>query len=165
MELTTQSGFDFNVRIFEKNQIQDLPKADLVNLAQMMSEFYAENGHDITRILAVSAKYQLLFAELEKAMKDKCVSEVEKYGKEKFSIHGVSLQVAEVGTRYDFSATKKWQDYQDQIDSIREDQKRVEALCKTLKEVMVQVDPETGESFEYYPPVKTSTTSIKKTIS
>ena len=75
-----------------------------------------------------------------------------------------SDKVAEVVTKYDFSATKQWVDLQDQIDELKEKQKEVEKFCKGIKNKTITVDEETGESFEFYPPAKSSTTSIKKTI-
>jgi hypothetical protein len=81
-----------------------------------------------------------------------------------FEVHNVEMQVAEVGTKYDFSGTKQWVDLQDQIDELKEKQKEVEKFCKGIKNKTITVDEETGESFEFYPPAKSSTTSIKKTI-
>jgi hypothetical protein len=76
----------------------------------------------------------------------------------------VELQVAEVGTKYDFTANAKWNAIQSQINSLKEEQKNIESFCKSLKSKTITVDEETGESFEFYPPAKSSTTSIKKTI-
>ena len=61
-------------------------------------------------------------------------------------------------------AIKQWVDLQDQIDELKEKQKEVEKFCKGIKNKTITVDEETGESFEFFPPAKSSTTSIKKTI-
>jgi hypothetical protein len=42
--------------------------------------------------------------------------------------------------------------------------KEIEAMAKSLKGKLVVVDEETGETKEFYPPVKTSSTSIRVTI-
>jgi hypothetical protein len=70
----------------------------------------------------------------------------------------------ESGVKYDYSANQIWNDLQDKIDHLKAQQKDVEAFCKSLKSPTVTVDPETGESFEWFPPSKSSTTTIKKTI-
>ena len=49
-------------------------------------------------------------------------------------------------------------------DELKEKQKEVQKFCKSIKNKTITVDEETGESFEFFPPAKSSTTSIKKTI-
>ena len=59
---------------------------------------------------------------------------------------------------------KNQEDIGKRIDELKEKQKEVEKFCKGIKNKTITVDEETGESFEFYPPAKSSTTSIKKTI-
>jgi len=154
----------FEIGLFGHNPIQDMSKAQINHLVHLINEGVKEGGKDIKSLLAIASKYQLLFSELEKTLKESAVDELLKYDKGRFEVHNVEMQVAEVGTKYDFSATKQWVDLQDQIDELKEKQKEVEKFCKSIKNKTITVDEETGESFEFYPPSKSSTTSIKKTI-
>lgn len=154
----------FEIGLFGHNPIQEMSKAQINHLVHLISESVKEGGKDIKSLLAIASKYQLLFSELEKNLKEGAVDELLKYDKSRFEIHNVEMQVAEVGTKYDFSATKQWRNLQEQIDELKEKQKEVEKFCKSIKNKTITVDEETGESFEFYPPAKSSTTSIKKTI-
>lgn len=155
---------EFEIGLFGHNPIQDMSKAQINHLVHLITENISVNGGEVIKTLALCSKYQHLFAELEKNLKELAVNELYKYDKARFETHNVEMQVAEVGTRYDFSATKSWVDLQDQIDSIKEKQKDIEKMLKTIKSKTIIVDEETGEALEYWPPVKSSTTSIKRTI-
>ena len=126
----------FEIGLFGHNPIQEMSKAQINHLVHLISESVKEGGKDIKSLLAIASKYQLLFAELEKTLKEGAVDELLKYDKSRFEIHNVEMQVAEVGTKYDFSATKQWVDLQDQIDSIKEKQKEVEKFYQQKLEII-----------------------------
>lgn len=150
--------------LFDNKSIQEMGKSDIVTLANSIGDLITENGGEIVKTLAIATKYQLLFSEIEKNLSKNGVDELLRYDGSKTNAFRVELQVAEVGTKYDFTANAKWNTIQEQINALKEDQKNVEAFCKSLKSKTITVDEETGESFEFYPPAKSSTTSIKKTI-
>ena len=152
------------LELFNNNSIKEMGKADIVMLANSISGLITENGGEIIKTLAIATKYQLLFSEIEKNLSKNGVNELHTYDNSKKNVYQVELQVAEVGTKYDFTANAKWNTIQEQINSLKEEQKNVEAFCKSLKSKTITVDEETGEAVEFYPPAKSSTTSIKKTI-
>jgi hypothetical protein len=106
----------------------------------LINEGVKEGGKDIKSLLAIASKYQLLFSELEKTLKEQAVDELLKYDKGRFEVHSVEMQVAEVGTKYDFSATGAWVNLQDQIEELKEKQKEVEKFCKGIKNKIIMVD-------------------------
>ena len=150
--------------LFDNKSIQEMGKLEITTLAHSIGDLITENGGEIVKTLAIATKYQLLFSEIEKNLSKNGVNELLKYDGSKTNAFRVELQVAEVGTRYDFSANRKWNDLNEEINSLKEKQKELEAFCKALKSKTITVDEETGESFEFFPPAKSSTTSIKKTI-
>jgi hypothetical protein len=152
------------LELFNNNSIQEMGKSDITNFANSISEFITENGGEIIKTLAIATKYQLLFSEIEKNLSKTGINELLAYDNSKTNAFRVELQVAEVGTKYDFTANAKWNTIQEQINLLKEEQKNIEAFCKSLKSNTITVDEETGESFEFFPPAKSSTTSIKKTI-
>jgi uncharacterized protein YajQ (UPF0234 family) len=82
----------------------------------------------------------------------------------KFTKHGVEFAIAELGTKYDYSNTKRWVDLNNEIEALKSKQKEVESFCKVISSITTTVDPDTGEAIEFIPASKSSTTSIKKTI-
>lgn len=91
-------------------------------------------------------------------------SEAEKYGKS-FDYKGVKIELAEVGTKYDFSQCGHT-DYNSlcaEIAELNEKKKAMEAMLKSFKEPQNMIDSN-GEAITVYPPNKTSTSSIKVTV-
>jgi len=93
--------------------------------------------------------------------------EVAKSGKIFSTPSGTKIELAEVGTKYDFS------NCEDQLLLIMEQQavvlsEKVEARKAMLKTVplsgMLVTDEETGDTYKVYPPSKTSTSSYKVTL-
>lgn len=76
---------------------------------------------------------------------------------------GVKLETAEFGTKYDYSNNPIWIELKAQEDAIAVKRKEVEAFIKTLSKHTGVVDPETGETREFWPAIKTSTTAPKLT--
>lgn len=111
------------------------------------------------------ALYFKAMDEISKSVKDTltqmAVSEAEKYGKT-FQFKGAEISIREMGTKYDFtdSGDIKLQSISDSINELSEKRKERENFLKTLKEPLVAVDDETGETYTMYPPKKSSTTGI-----
>lgn len=82
----------------------------------------------------------------------------------KATFNGVKIEKAEVGTKYDFSADPVWQKYAAQLEEVKTMMAGREALLKNLPKMIVETDPDTGEMFEVWPAVKTSTTGYKVTL-
>lgn len=121
-----------------------------------------ENGEIDPLDLAI---YFKAFSEVEKQVKETmsklALSEAEKHGKT-FEFKGAKIEVKELGTSYDFSqcGDTKWERLNADLSAIKDKQKEREQLIKTLKEPLIEVDQQTGETITIYPPIKKSTTGI-----
>lgn len=144
------------------DQIILMDKSEIAYRAKTFAE--SMEGMAGLKSASAIAKFQLMLAELEKNFKDITLAEIRKHQGGKVSAFGIDFAEMESGVKYDYSANQIWNDLQDKIDHLKAQQKDVEAFCKSLKSPTVTVDPETGESFEWFPPSKSSTTTIKKTI-
>lgn len=144
------------------NQVLSMSKSELSSFAEQFA--LSMDGLDAIGISATIAKFQHLLGEIEKKVKDQALGDLQKYDGGKSNSHGVEFSIMESGIKYDYSANQVWNDLQDKIEHLRAQQKDIESFCKSLKSATVTVDPETGESFEWFPPAKSSTTTIKKTI-
>lgn len=109
---------------------------------------------------------------IESYGKDKDIRRVtldalERCGQKSLKRGDATLEVAEVGTRYDFEACgdPKIAELYALRKALDADIKEREQYLKALPSSGVQnVDPDTGEVATIYPPVKTSTTWIRTTF-
>jgi hypothetical protein len=143
-------------------QILDLSKKEI---AKMAESFMANaDAIDTVKLAAQLAKFTLLSAEMDKHLKEHLFADLRKHKDGKLSAFGVDFSEMEGGVKYDYSETESWCKLQFEIDRLKEKQKEVEAFCKALKSKTSTLDEETGELMDFYPPSKTSTTTIKKVI-
>jgi hypothetical protein len=143
-------------------QILDLSKKEI---AQMAKSFMANaDSINTVKLAAQLAKFQLLASEMDKHIKEHLFVDLRQNKDSKLSAFGVDFSEMEGGVKYDYSETESWCKLQFEIDRLKEKQKDVEAFCKALKSKTSTLDEETGELMDFYPPSKTSTTTIKKVI-
>lgn len=92
--------------------------------------------------------------------------EAAKYGEKSFDYKGARIELAELGTKYDYSGCQypPLQRIQSSIQAYGEQAKAAEAWLKSIKGKTEYIDPQTGEVCEVYPPIKRSTTGIKITL-
>lgn len=141
--------------------------ADREQLSSMVSSYLKElaiNGGEPLNDLALCRKYIFVLEELEKGLKDYAISELNNFDKQEAEILGATLKVVEAGVKNDYSGTLPWVNQKGIVDIETAKLKEIEAMTKALKGKMTIVDEQTGETSEFYPPVKTSTTSIRITI-
>lgn len=95
--------------------------------------------------------------------KDAIRNESEKHGKS-FSMYGAKIDLAEVGTKYDYSNCNhlEYFDICQEIERLEGKKKVIETLLKAIKETTGMVIY--GEVRDVNPPVKSSTSSIKITF-
>ena len=143
-------------------QILDLNKKEI---AQMAVNFMANaDSINTVKLAAQLAKFALLSAEMDKLLKEYLFIDLRQNKDSKLSAYGVDFSEMEGGVKYDYSETESWCKLQFEIDRLKDKQKDVEAFCKALKSKTSTLDEETGELAEFYPPSKSSTTTIKKII-
>lgn len=145
------------------SNILSLSKADILDQANQIIENFDVDMLDTMTTISLIRKAQLLIDTLEKGLKEKGINELTKSGG-KYESNGCEHQLVESGVKYDYSNNSKWVLINEQIKSLTEERKDIEARIKPLKGMMIEVDPETGEAIEWYPAIKTSTTTIKTII-
>ena len=156
-----------NMNEIAKFKTSPIVSADKQALSDMVSSYLKElafNGGEPLNDLALCRKYIFLLEELEKGIKDYVIEELEKEDNSESTILGTTMKIVETGVKYDYSASKPWSEQKSKVDEESKKLKDIEGLAKSLKGKMVMVDEETGETFEYFPPAKTSSTSIRVTI-
>jgi hypothetical protein len=116
-------------------------------------------------IRAMKAYFDKMFEFIKTDFDSAVREEAEKHGKS-FQYKGVNMELAEVGTKFDYSVCNdpELNDLFFQSERIAERVKNRQKFLKALKEAISMVDEETGEMIKIYPPLKTSTSSVKVTI-
>jgi hypothetical protein len=143
-------------------QILELNKKEI---AQMAENFMANaDSINTVKLAAQLAKFTLLSSEMDKHLKEHLFVDLRQNKDGKLSAFGVDFSEMEGGVKYDYSETESWCKLQFEIDRLKDKQKEVEAFCKALKSKTTTLDEESGELADYYPPSKSSTTTIKKII-
>lgn len=140
-------------------------KEEMTNIVSRYLEDMAYDGGEPLKDLALCRKYIFLLEELEKGLKDFAIKELETYDRNETDVLGTTVKAVDAGVKYDFSESKAWAEQKARVDAESKRLKDIEAFAKTLKSKTTLVDEETGETMEYFPPVKTSSTSIRVTLS
>ena len=99
--------------------------------------------------------------------KNSTLTEAEKYGQKSFDLYGASLQIKEVGVKYDFTSCgdPAWNEMNQELEDLKAKMKeREDFLKRTPKDGQTCLDEQTGEVYKIYPPLKTSTTSVTTTF-
>lgn len=96
-------------------------------------------------------------------LREASLEEARKYAKQESQILGASFQVCETGVKYDYTRSEVWCSFQEQIKTLKEQQKQVEQLAKNTRTVTIYVD-EDGVEHTVYPAKKSSTTNLKITL-
>jgi hypothetical protein len=121
-----------------------------------------------TEAVAECTYMEAVIEQVKKAAKDAAVNEIIKSGTT--VCKGVKLEVIEAGTKYDYSGDQYWQALSERINSLSELRKEHEALLKLAPDALSGkpplefTNPETGEIYTLRKAVKSSTTTIKATL-
>lgn len=105
--------------------------------------------------------------EIEKQTNDLSLTEAEKYNQKSFEIMGAKVELAQLGTKYDFSVCghPALSNIDEQIKILTAEKKKIETMLKTISKTMMICDESTGgEQVEIRPPVKSSISGLKITI-
>jgi hypothetical protein len=147
----------------------ELSKTQIKAIADQTAQDIINVGMDVIQIADTIAKMELFIKELKGTPEylDYLILEVSKYGKGMTTSTGTKLELAEVGTKYDFSQCND--PYLVRLESelviLEEKIKNRKDMLKTLSaEGIIVFDEETGEGDTVYPPSKTSKSSVKTTI-
>lgn len=153
-----------NLMILDSDlDILNSSKSDLLKTAEMLVNNFDESSKDPLQMLAFVSKMKTMLDTIEKGLTEKSIGELNTYGGKHFAF-GIDFQLSEVGVKYDYSENVKWVELCNEIQALEEKRKGMESFIKTLKSSISLIDEETGEVIKWYPPAKSSTTTIKKTI-
>jgi len=145
----------------------EVTKTQLRIIAQQTIFNSLETGNVIDMADAF-AKVEFLIKEIKSspAYIDYLREEVSKYGKLHTTSSGTKMELAEVGTKYDYQTCNDSElvKLNDQLLSIENAIKERQTFLKTLPISGMDVIMEGGEVCRLYPPIKTSTSSVKCTI-
>lgn len=150
-------------------QLKDSPllNANKDEMSGMVSSYIQElamHGGNPVLDLALCKKYIFLLEELSKNLTPFADEELSKYDNSEAKIAGAELKRVESGVKYDYSSNKVWAEQKSKVEEESAKLKDIEAFTKGLKSKTTIVDETTGETFEYFPPVKSSTTTVRVTI-
>jgi hypothetical protein len=123
-----------------------------------------QQGHvDPIQVRVLISAWEKAFKSLKTAIEPEVAREAEKHGKS-FEFMGAKCEWVPTYTEYDYSRDVTWENLKQAVEKATEKRKEREAFLKTVKEPFKQVDEETGEVMQIYPPVKKQTEGLKITI-
>jgi len=133
---------------------------------QIIQEYDSGNHHPLDFLGRIEFMSQVLEKSIA-TIREKALDELYRDGLEaKMGVkrNGITYKIKETGVKYDYSNTSVWVLHNQKITELKEEIKSIEAQLKSMTKKTTQVDDETGEIIELYPPIKTSKTSIEITI-
>lgn len=156
-QLTVLETFE---RGLTKTQIKEIANETVLNVL--------EAGNPLLIAEAISAM-EAFVKEVKDSPEFKSYvrEEAEKYPKGFVSPSGAKIELAETGTKYDYSqcGDKEWEMLDVEMKSLKEKIAEREKFLKNLPGAGIeQLNKETGEVTMIYPPSKTSTSSYKITL-
>jgi hypothetical protein len=146
----------------------ELSKTQIKTIADQTAQDIINNGKDVILIADTIAKIELFIKELKASPEylDYLITEVSKYGKGMTTSTGTKLELAEVGTKYDFSQCndQHLERFEIELSFIEQKIKDRKEFLKAINPSGINVLDDTGEVITLYPPSKTSKSSVKCTI-
>lgn len=143
-----------------------LSKQQNLSLAHAIVDM-VENGeaNPLTVFLQLKS-IEAVCKEAKEKINQWALQEAERHGTKSFEYMGAKVDIAELGTKYDYSGCGDviWESINAEIESRKYNIKEREDFLKTLKGSMEIVNPSDGEIYKVVPPVKRSTTGLKITL-
>ena len=146
----------------------ELTKSQIQIVAEGYLDEISRNGK-IIELADLISKFEYFIKQIKdnKSYVDEVRTELMKFGKECTTASGTKLELAEVGTKYDYQhcgCSELLELYADK-ETISEKIKSLESFLKALDDEGVTIVKEsTGEIEKWFPPAKTSTSSFKTTL-
>jgi hypothetical protein len=132
---------------FSKLLIQSVKSGD-VNPIQLIVQLHA-----LTKV----------YEEVREEIEENVLKEAEKFPEKVIERFGARIEKSEVGTRYNYCASKdiEWERLDSEFKTIERKRKEREEFLRALREPMTAVNEETGEVYKIMPPFKTSKSGFK----
>lgn len=145
-----------------------LTKSAIKSMAQNAIESVKEQGN-VLQVAEAAAAMETFIKELraDESFKEYAREEIGKYPRGYVSPSGAKLEWAETGVKYNFEHCNDIE-----LQTLESDLYRLTSLIKKRQEFlktipisgMVVTDKETGDTYEIYPPAKSSTSSYKVSL-
>lgn len=162
-EYNSQTPDTFSGADFEMEQLINMNKRSINEYAQTAVTLVIEGHVDPLKSYAYAKKALEIFSLLEANLRPVVIND-NRLGSTKETYHGVSIERAETGVKYDYSACQcpKWNLLKASADRAALELKNHEANLKILKgpEERIYID----EVYTCYPPKRTSTDGFKSAI-
>lgn len=142
---------------------EQLNKKQIAKMATEIGSELVENGEDLARVYAIFAKNIEMMQGIMEAIKPTLTNQISLGG---MVVGGCKLEQHNT-TRYDYSNTQVWCETKEATARLDEKRKLIEKTAKTLdrfKGGAEWVDGETGEVFQIYPAIPSTTETVKCTI-
>ena len=140
-------------------------KANIEAAANEMITAIKEEGKEPFELLVRMEAVKSFCEMTRKGLETYTREELEKYGKEGYKALKAKFELAETGTKYDYSQDSIWCMLDQKLLSAKNDLKDCETFLKALSKPMMETNVETGEITERVPPTKTSNSSFKISLS
>lgn len=147
-----------------------LTKQNVTEFHQQMRAMILEGGMGMFEYLEVIKFFcklnDTIFgtqdSEGDKDFRSAVMDEIKKYGKDHTTARGVKFELAETGTKYDYSANPEWEALDKELKAVQAKKKELEERLKKIPAGNALVDESTGETL--IGPAKTSKSSFKITL-
>ena len=151
--------------LIKENPVVLSNKEGITGMVDNYIKDIAFNGGDVVRDWAICQKYSILIDTMKDGLKPYVIKELEFCDKQETHTLGAELKVVTSGTKYDYTQSEIWVDQKKRVDAETNRLKDIEAFLKSLNKPTTVVDEETGETITHFPPVKTSSETIRCIVS
>lgn len=152
------------ISLIKQNPLISFSKDGISGIVDNYIKDIATNGGDVVKDWVTCEKYSFAIKQLQEGLKPYLIKELEYCDKKETHLLGTMVKVVGSPAKYDFSENEVWVNQKKLVDEATIKLKEIEAFIKTLKSSTTIVDEETGESFRFYPPSKSSTETIRSTM-
>lgn len=151
------------LELFEKG----LSKSEIKSMAENAVSHVIETGEVLKAAEGLAAMENFIKEfKASEAFKDYTRTEIEKYGKAFTSSSGAKLELAETGSKYDYSMCNdpELEVKMQALETAQNDVKERQDFLKNLPLSGVDIVTSDGEVLKIYPPSKTSVSSYKVSL-
>jgi len=144
----------------------ELNQLDVIRTAEAIALRIKEGQVDPLQVLAAFKQVEKIQEKIKETLRTAAVSEMSKYGEKEVTKYGMTFEPMEAGVSYDYSVCNdpELTQLQEVLAKYQAKLKTRQTFLRALKEPVEIVDEDTGEITKLYPPVKTSTSTVKCVI-
>jgi hypothetical protein len=148
----------------KSEKVISIQKSEMMSMVDSYIEKLSIEGGNPSEDLVRCAKYIFLLEELQKRLREYSANEVKNHDNQEMDIMGNKVKLIQSSIKYDYSVNKSWVEQKQIVDEASNKLKDIETFTKGLRAKTTIVDEQTGEAYEFYPPPRSSVTSVRVTI-